>query len=119
MTLTLLPPPAATELRRKRVVAPVAAQTRSALVIKLLSRSRGATLAEIVAETGWQPHSARAWLSGERKKQPGRLVRETRRSGDACYRLLSLASTAEPENAEQLPALVADDADDADDGVVA
>lgn len=41
--------------------------TKSATVRKLLARDRGATLEEMVAETGWQPHSCRAFLSGVRK----------------------------------------------------
>lgn len=42
--------------------------TKSSAVIKLLSRTKGATLAEIGTATGWQPHSCRAFLTGLRKK---------------------------------------------------
>lgn len=103
MTLTLLnPAPSVGAPRRKREAAPTAlpviAKTNSALVMKLLSRTRGATLAEIVVETGWLPHSARAWLSGLRRKERGLLVREARRSGDNCYRLVA-AIVAEPVGA--------------------
>ena len=37
-------------------------------VIALLKREDGASLAEITDSTGWQPHSARAVLTGFRKK---------------------------------------------------
>ena len=37
-------------------------------VIALLKRTGGASLAEITGATGWQPHSARAVLTGFRKK---------------------------------------------------
>ena len=37
-------------------------------VITLLSGERGASLDEIIAATGWQRHSARAALTGLRKK---------------------------------------------------
>ena len=37
-------------------------------VIALLKRDGGASLAEITDATGWQPHSARAVLTGFRKK---------------------------------------------------
>lgn len=60
--------------------------TKSVAVAKLLSRTRGATLDEIMAQTHWQAHSARAFLSGIRKK--GRvLLKEARKTGETCYRL--------------------------------
>ena len=37
-------------------------------VIALLKREGGASLADITEATGWQPHSARAVLTGFRKK---------------------------------------------------
>lgn len=37
-------------------------------VIALLKRDGGASLTEITDATGWQPHSARAVLTGFRKK---------------------------------------------------
>jgi len=37
-------------------------------VVALLKRQGGATLAEITKATGWLPHSARAVLTGFRKK---------------------------------------------------
>ena len=42
--------------------------TKIALVIELLQRSDGATLAELVAVTGWLPHTTRAALTGLRKR---------------------------------------------------
>lgn len=62
------------------------AQTKSALVQKLLSRSKGATLAELTSATKWQPHSARAFLTGLRKKGI-KLLREGRANGDTCWRI--------------------------------
>lgn len=58
--------------------------SKAATVTKLLSRNRGATLAEIMDASSWQPHSARAFLSGIRKKKE--LLKETCRSGETCYR---------------------------------
>lgn len=66
--------------------APAARVTKSATVIKLLSRNRGATLAEIMAATHWQPHSSRAFLTGLRKKGTD-LLKETRRDGETSYRI--------------------------------
>ncbi len=42
--------------------------TKIAQVIELLQRSDGATLAELVAATGWLPHTTRAALTGLRKR---------------------------------------------------
>jgi len=64
----------------------VKAATKADRVTKILSRTRGATLAEIIAETKWQPHSARAFLSGLRKRGTV-LVKEERRSGETSYRI--------------------------------
>jgi hypothetical protein len=41
--------------------------TKSATVRRLLVRDGGATLEEMIAATGWQPHSCRAFLTGIRK----------------------------------------------------
>lgn len=60
----------------------------STVAKKLLARSRGATIAEMQAATGWQPHSIRAFLSGLRKS--GRnLLKEERKSGETSYRLVA------------------------------
>lgn len=56
----------------------------SVAAFKLLTRSRGATIAELAALTGWQPHSVRAHLSGLRKKGVV-LLRETRKTGEGSY----------------------------------
>lgn len=37
-------------------------------VLALLQREQGASLAELVEATGWQPHTARAAVTGLRKK---------------------------------------------------
>jgi hypothetical protein len=42
--------------------------TKLAQVIGLLQRDDGATLAELMAATGWLPHTARAALTGLRKR---------------------------------------------------
>lgn len=42
--------------------------SKIAQVTSMLRRSEGATLAEMVATTGWLPHTTRAALTGLRKK---------------------------------------------------
>ena len=64
----------------------VRAATKTDRVTKILARARGATLSDIVTETGWQPHSARAFLSGLRKRGTV-LVKEERKTGETSYRI--------------------------------
>lgn len=61
--------------------------TKAAIVSKLLSRPRGASLGDISAATGWQAHSIRAFLTGLRKKGVN-LEREQRRDGATGYRIV-------------------------------
>ena len=44
-----------------------AARTKQAKLEALLARARGATLAQLQKELGWQPHTVRAAISGLRK----------------------------------------------------
>lgn len=60
--------------------------TKAFAVQKLLSRAKGASLAEITEITGWKPHSVRAFMTGLRKRGC-ELVRECRPSGETCWRI--------------------------------
>lgn len=60
--------------------------TKSAAIRKLLSRAKGATLTEMTDATGWLPHSARAFMTGLRKKDI-KLIRECRTNGETCWRI--------------------------------
>jgi hypothetical protein len=42
--------------------------SKSSLVLGMLQRPDGATIAQIVAATGWLPHTTRAALTGLKKK---------------------------------------------------
>lgn len=59
--------------------------TKSALVLALLRREQGATLAELVEATGWLPHTTRAALTGLRKKGHG--IAKAKRDEVTCYRV--------------------------------
>ncbi len=61
-------------------------RSKSALVIDLLQREEGATLAELVDATGWLQHSARAALT--RLKKKGHVVDRAKRAEVTCYRIL-------------------------------
>jgi len=54
-------------------------------VLSLLQREEGATLDEMVAATGWLPHTTRAALTGLRKK--GHAVVKDKRGDTTCYRI--------------------------------
>lgn len=62
-------------------------QTKSAKVIALLERGKGATLEEMSKDTSWQSHSVRAFLTGLRKKGFV-LVRERRGNNGTAYRII-------------------------------
>ncbi|WP_439533449.1 DUF3489 domain-containing protein [Polymorphobacter sp.] len=81
----------------RKAPATAAPSTKAAQMTKLLTRARGATMEELGAATGWQPHSIRALLSGMRKTGV-KLVRETRKSGDNAYRIV--AARAATPNAD-------------------
>lgn len=59
--------------------------SKSASVIKMLSRGSGATVAEIMKSTGWKEHSCRAFLTGVRKTS--KLLKEQRPDGKTAYRI--------------------------------
>ena len=48
--------------------------TKQALLIEMLRRPEGATIEEIVAAFGWQPHTARGAIAGALKKKLGLVV---------------------------------------------
>ena len=64
-------------------------QSNTDRVIALLKREQGASLAEIVDATSWQPHSARAALTGLKKK--GHSIERTKRDEASCYRIVETA----------------------------
>lgn len=57
--------------------------SKISVVADLLRRDGGATLTELVAATGWQPHTTRAALTGLRKK--GHSIERGTRDGMAAY----------------------------------
>ncbi len=62
-------------------------QPKSQIVIGLLSGPDGASLDDLCTATGWQPHSARALLTGLKKK--GNAVDTNKVDGVRRYRAIS------------------------------
>jgi len=67
------------------VSAEVKSQTKQALLIEMLKREEGATLAQLVEATNWLPHTTRAALTGLRKK--GHVITASRVDGASLYRI--------------------------------
>jgi hypothetical protein len=62
--------------------------SKLAILIEALQRPAGATLAELTAATGWQPHSVRGAISGALKKKLAiKVVSETTRDRGRVYRI--------------------------------
>lgn len=64
------------------------AGSKQALMIGMLSRNKGATLEALIEATGWLPHTARAALTGLRKR--GLAIERTRAEGEpSVYRIVT------------------------------
>ncbi|MEG3089211.1 DUF3489 domain-containing protein [Sphingomonas sp. PB4P5] len=63
--------------------------TKASAVMALLRREEGATLGDMIAATGWLPHTTRAALTGLRKK--GHQIEKYKRADQTCYRIAAVA----------------------------
>ncbi len=63
-----------------------ARRTKASIILDLMKRPKGATVADLQKATGWQEHSVRAALTGLRKKG-NEVIRAKDDAGDTCYRL--------------------------------
>ncbi len=62
--------------------------TKRALLVGMLQRPDGATIEQMTAKTGWQPHSVRGFLAGTVKKKMGLpLISECSGDGPRRYRV--------------------------------
>jgi hypothetical protein len=71
-----------------------AGQSKQDLVIKMLRRQFGVTIEDIVAKTGWQPHSVLGFFSGlVKKKLKLPLVSEVGKDGVRRYHIAPITSS--------------------------
>ncbi|MCS6954420.1 MAG: DUF3489 domain-containing protein [Bryobacteraceae bacterium] len=85
--------PKATKPRKARTddngAAPAREGSKKAIVLELLHRPEGATLADIMSATGWQAHSVRGFLSGALAKKMGLAIESQKTaSGGRTYRIM-------------------------------
>ncbi|MCW2349165.1 DUF3489 domain-containing protein [Sphingobium sp. B12D2B] len=78
-------PPDNSEAADPRSLAPTK-PSKTALVLDLLRREGGASIDELIAATGWLPHTTRAALTGLRKK--GHAVVRDKIDGATCYLIM-------------------------------
>ncbi|WP_156680846.1 DUF3489 domain-containing protein [Sphingomonas profundi] len=82
-------PAADTQIARDTPEAPPSARTKQALVLDMLRAEGGTNLAEMVAATGWLPHTTRAALTGLRKK--GHAIVTRKGEGGTRYHIAGVA----------------------------
>jgi hypothetical protein len=75
----------------KKASKPAAASregSKKAIVIELLSRKNGATMAEIAKATEWQNHSIRGFISGQLTKKMGLTIESSKNTaGERMYKI--------------------------------
>jgi hypothetical protein len=62
-------------------------KTKNAVLIEMLKRPQGMTIAEAIDATGWQAHSVRGAIAGTIKKKLGHDVSSLKAEGTRTYRI--------------------------------
>ena len=63
-------------------------QSKGAMILGMIGRPKGATLAEIMSASGWQAHSVRGFLSTAGGKHDVRIESTRTETGGRLYRML-------------------------------
>ncbi|MGD9509705.1 MAG: DUF3489 domain-containing protein [Geminicoccaceae bacterium] len=62
--------------------------TKEAMLIAMLRRPEGATIAQVIEATGWQPHTVRGAISGALKKKRGlEVTSDKNEAGERAYKI--------------------------------
>jgi ribosome assembly protein YihI (activator of Der GTPase) len=62
--------------------------SKTSIILDLIKRAKGATMAQIMEATGWQTHSVRGFISGTLGKKMGLKVESTKNEkGEHVYKL--------------------------------
>ncbi|WP_363798435.1 DUF3489 domain-containing protein [Lysobacter firmicutimachus] len=72
--------------------------TKLAMVVGMLMRPEGATIADIMAKTDWQQHSVRGFLAGAVKKKGYTVTNTKEGKGERVYRIATEAAQADAGN---------------------
>ena len=92
-TTTVKSKPAKTARKMVKSAAPAAtvaqhrSGTKQALLIEMLSRESGATIADLAAATSWLPHTIRGAMAGALKKKLGLTITSEKVEGQRVYRI--------------------------------
>jgi hypothetical protein len=87
---TQKPVPRTSDRKRIKKAGPEEGSNKKAIVIALMSRAKGATLAEIMETTGWQKHTVRGFVSNLGNKGGVAIESLKNASGERTYRILKL-----------------------------
>ena len=77
----------ASERSAKRTITDAPPGTKLAALIAVLSTPQGATIAQMMALTGWQAHSIRGVMSGAIKKRQGLSITSKKVGNERVYRI--------------------------------
>jgi hypothetical protein len=72
----------------ERKTAASRAGSKGAKILELIARAKGASLAELMKATGWQPHSVRGFISTAGKKRGVTIESAKHEGGERTYRMV-------------------------------
>lgn len=90
-------PKPARQAKAKKAATKAPRQTKGDVVIGMLRRPEGATMAQIEKATDWQAHSVRGFFAGTLKKKKGLAVTSEKADGVRTYRLAPAVDVETPE----------------------